>query len=152
VLEVAERLGAGVAKALLGKDVIPDDLPFVTGPIGLLGSRASYELMTGCDTLLVVGSNLPYAEFFPKQGQARGVQVDIDGKLIGLRYSMEVQLVGDGAETLRALLPMLKRKTDRSWRQEIERHVREWEQIVEQWSQEEAHPINPQRLFRELSE
>src|SRR5439155_25795657 len=110
VVEVADLLGAGVAKALLGKDVLPDDLPFVTGSIGLLGTRPSWDLMMGCDTLLMVGSSLPYSQFLPEWGQARGVQVDIDGRMIGMRYPMEVNLVGDSRETLRALIPLLERK------------------------------------------
>src|SRR3954470_4637582 len=116
VLQTAELLGAGVAKALLGKAVVPDDLPFVTGSIGLLGTKPSWELMMGCDTLLMVGSSFPYSEFLPEEGQARGVQIDIDGKMLGIRYPMEVNLVGDSRETLRALLPLLERKQDRAWR------------------------------------
>ena len=114
MLEVADRLGAGVAKALLGRAVVPDDVPFVTGSIGLLGTRPSYELMTGCDTLLMVGSSFPYSEFLPEEGKARGVQIDIDARMIGIRYPMDVHLVGDARETLRALLPLLERKADRS--------------------------------------
>jgi pyruvate dehydrogenase (quinone) len=112
VAAVAETLGAGVAKALLGKAVLPDDLPYVTGAIGLLGTEPSWELMNHCDTLLMVGSGFPYAEFLPKEGQARGVQIDLDPGMLGLRYPMEVNLVGDSAQTLRALLPLLQRKTD----------------------------------------
>src|ERR671937_3237202 len=104
VVETADLLGAGVAKALLGRAVLPDDLPFVTGPIGLLGSRASYELMRGCDTFLMIGSSFPYSEWLPKEGQAHGVQIDLDGRLIGLRYPMDVHLIGDARETLRALI------------------------------------------------
>src|SRR5262249_21765148 len=114
LVETAELLGAGVAKTLLGRAVLPDDLPFVSGPIGLLGSRASYDLMMGCDTLLMVGSNFPYSEWLPKEGQARGVQIDLDGRMIGLRYPMDAMLIGDSKETLRALLPRLRRKEDRS--------------------------------------
>jgi pyruvate dehydrogenase (quinone) len=120
VIEVAERLGAGVAKALLGKAAVPDDLPFVTGAIGLLGTRPSWNLMSGCDTLLMVGSSFPYSEFLPKEGQARGVQIDIDGRMLSLRYPMEVPLAGDSALTLQALLPLLRQKDDRSWRRQIE--------------------------------
>jgi pyruvate dehydrogenase (quinone) len=151
VIEVAEVLGAGVAKALLGKGVVPDDYPFVTGPIGLLGSRASYDMMTGCDTLLMVGSTFPYSEFLPKPGQARGVQIDIDGRLLGIRYPMDVSLVGDSAETLRALLPLLRQKTDRAWRDTIEHSVTDWWQVLEARAMHEANPINPQRVFWELS-
>ncbi len=113
VIEVADTLAAGVAKALLGKAAVPDDLPFVTGPIGLLGSRPSYELMEGCDTLLIVGSSFPYSEWLPKEGQARAVQVDLDGRMLGIRYPIDVALVGDARETLTALLPLLERKGDR---------------------------------------
>ena len=151
VIETADVLGAGVAKALLGKPALPDDLPFVTGSIGLLGTRPSWDLMQGCDTLLIVGSSFPYAEFLPKEGDARGVQIDLDGTMLGLRYPTEVNLVGDSAETLRALLPLLERKTDRSWRAEIEDNVAEWWKVVEARALEDADPINPQRVFWELS-
>ena len=151
VIEVADVLGAGVAKALLGKAAVPDDLPFVTGSIGLLGTKPSYSLMQNCDTLLMVGSSFPYAEFLPEEGQARGVQVDIDSRMIGIRYPMEVQLVGDAAETLRLLLPLLERKTDRSWREEVEKDVADWWQVLEEQAAIEADPINPQLAFSELS-
>ena len=151
VIEVAELLGAGVAKALLGRAALPDDLPFVTGQIGLLGSRPSYEMMMGCDTLLMVGSSFPYSEFLPAEGQARGVQIDIDGKMLGIRYPMEVHLEGDSAETLRALAPLLERKADRSWREQLEKSIEEWWQVVEQRSMSEADPINPERVLWELS-
>ena len=151
VLKVADVLGAGVAKALLGKAVLPDDLPFVTGSIGLLGTKPSWDLMMGCDTLLMVGTNFPYSEFLPKTGQARGVQVDIDGRMLSLRYPMEVNLVGDSAQTLRALLPMLQHKADRSWREEIEHGVAKWWKVLEARAMNAAKPINPQRVFWELS-
>ena len=151
VIEASELLGAGVAKALLGRDTLPDDLPFVTGPIGLLGSKASYELMNGCDTLFMVGSSFPYSEFLPKEGQAKGVQIDIDAGMIGLRYPMEVLLVGDSRETLEALIPLLQRKQDRSWRQEIEKHVEEWWRLLEDRALMDADPVNPQRVVHELS-
>jgi pyruvate dehydrogenase (quinone) len=151
VSEIAEVLGAGVAKALLGKAVLPDDEPFVTGSIGLLGTKPSWTLMQECDTLLVVGSSFPYSEFLPEEGKARGVQVDIDGKMLGIRYPMEVNLVGDSAETLRALLPRLERKQDRSWRQKIEHEVAEWWNLIEHRAQLSADPINPQLVFHELS-
>jgi pyruvate dehydrogenase (quinone) len=151
VVQTAELLGAGVAKALLGRAALPDDLPFVTGPIGLLGSRPSYELMTGCDTLLMVGSSFPYSEFLPTEGQARGVQIDIDPTMIGLRYPMECQLIGDAKETLAALVPLLERKEDRSWREGIEKGVEEWWRLVEERALMDADPINPQRVVHELS-
>jgi pyruvate dehydrogenase (quinone) len=151
VIEVAETLGAGIAKALLGKAAVPDDLPYVTGSIGLLGTTPSWEMMTGCDTLLMVGSGFPYSEFLPGEGQARGVQIDIDGRMLSLRYPMEVNLVGDSKETLRALLPLLMRKTDRAWRRGIEASVARWWQVLEARAMNAAQPINPQRVFWELS-
>jgi pyruvate dehydrogenase (quinone) len=152
LVEVAELLGAGVAKALLGRAVLPDDLPFVTGPIGLLGSTASYELMKGCDTLLLVGTSFPYAEFLPKEGQARCVEIDIDASRIGIRYPAEALLVGDAKETLKALIPKLERKEDRSWREQIEQQVAEWWRVVEDRALMDADPMNPQRVVHELSE
>jgi len=151
VIEVADILGAGVAKALLGKAALPDDLPYVTGSIGLLGTKPSYDMMTECDTLLMVGTSFPYSEFLPKEGQARGVQIDIDGSMLGIRYPTEVNLVGDSAETLRALLPYLERKTDRSWREKLEKEVTSWWEVLEAKAMEAADPINPQRVFWELS-
>jgi pyruvate dehydrogenase (quinone) len=151
VIEVAELLGAGVAKALLGKAALPDDLPFVTGSIGLLGTKPSYDLMMGCDTLLMVGSSFPYSEFLPEEGKARGVQIDIDARMIGIRYPMDVNLVGDSAETLRTLIPQLERRSDRAWREEIEDNVADWWRLMEERAMIEADPINPQRVFWELS-
>jgi pyruvate dehydrogenase (quinone) len=151
VAQTAEVLGAGVAKALLGKAVLPDDLPFVTGSIGLLGTKPSWDMMQECDTLLMVGSSFPYSEFLPEEGKARGVQIDLDGKMLGIRYPMEVNLVGDSAETLRALLPRLERKQDRSWREKIEHEVGEWWNLIEHRAQLSADPINPQLVFHELS-
>jgi len=151
VLAIADVLGAGIAKALLGKAAVPDTLPFVTGSIGLLGTRPSYTMMTECDTLLMVGSNFPYSEFLPKEGQARGVQIDIDARLVSIRYPMEVNLVGDSADTLRLLRPLLERKQDRGWREKIEKNVRDWWKTLEERAMQDAHPINPQRVFWELS-
>jgi pyruvate dehydrogenase (quinone) len=151
VMEVAELTGAGVAKALLGKDVLPDDLPYVTGAIGLLGTRPSYELMRDCDTLLIVGSNFPYSQFLPGFGDARGVQIDVDGTMIGMRYPTEVNLVGDAAETLRALIPKVRRKIDRSWRDIVTRNVARWWDTVERQARVAADPINPMLLVWELS-
>jgi pyruvate dehydrogenase (quinone) len=151
VMEAADLLGAGVAKALLGKAVIPDDVPFCTGAIGLLGTKPSWDLMTGCDTLLMVGSSFPYSEFLPEEGQARGVQVDIDGRMIGIRYPMEAQLIGDSKATLRALIPLLERKRNRSWREQVEKNVAGWWKLLDRRAMEEADPINPQRVFHELS-
>jgi len=151
VKQIAEILGAGVAKALLGKAVLADDLPYVTGSIGLLGTKPSWELMEGCDTLLMVGSSFPYSEYLPEPGKARGVQIDIDGRMLSLRYPMEVNLLGDSKSTLQALLPLLKRKEDRSWRQSIENHISEWWKTVEERAMQDANPINPQRVLQELS-
>ncbi|MEV0852521.1 thiamine pyrophosphate-requiring protein [Nocardia fluminea] len=152
VVEVAELTGAGVAKALLGKDVLSDELPFVTGSIGLLGTRASYELMRDCDTLLIIGSNFPYSQFLPELDQARAVQIDLDGALIGMRYPTEVDLVGDAKATLRALIPLLERQQDRSWRATIEQNVQHWWQTLERQSMLDAEPANPMRVVWELSQ
>ncbi|HYC82281.1 MAG TPA: thiamine pyrophosphate-requiring protein [Solirubrobacterales bacterium] len=151
VTAVADQLGAGVAKALLGKSALPDDLPWVTGSIGLLGTEPSWFLMQGADTLLMVGSSFPYSEFLPEEGRARGVQIDIDGRMVGIRYPMEVNLVGDAATTLRALLPLLERKADRSWRETVEGNVAEWWRTIEDRAHQPADPINPQLVFHELS-
>ena len=152
VEDVADLLGAGVAKALLGKDVLADDLPFVTGAVGLLGTIPSDDMLMGCDTLLMIGTSFPYAEFLPKEGQARCVEIDRDAAFIGIRYPADVMLVGDAKETLRALRPHLIRKDDRSWREDIEKSVHRWWEIVEKRSLEDAHPMNPQRVAHELSE
>jgi pyruvate dehydrogenase (quinone) len=152
VIEAAELLGAGVAKALLGRDVLPDDLPFVTGPIGLLGSRPSYEMMKDCDTVFFVGTSFPYAEWLPPEGQARGVEIDIDGRMIGIRYPMNAHLVGDSKETLRELIPRLRRKEDRSWREKLELEIVNWWHIMDERAAMEADPMNPQRVAAELSD
>jgi pyruvate dehydrogenase (quinone) len=151
VVEVAELLGAGVAKALLGKAVVSDELPFVTGSIGLLGTKPSWTLMNECDTLLMVGSSFPYSEWLPKPGQARGVQIDIDGRMLSIRYPMECALVGDSKETLLELIQLLRRKDDRSWREQIEGDVQQWWRLLEERAMQDADPINPQRLFWELN-
>jgi pyruvate dehydrogenase (quinone) len=152
VIAVAERLGAGVAKALLGKAALPDDLPWVTGSIGLLGTEPSYKLMTECDTLLMIGSGFPYSEFLPKEGQARGVQIDIKPDMLSLRYPMEVNLVGDSVETLRELLPLLEAKTDRAWRGNVEGWTADWWKKLEGRALADAERgVNPQRTIWELS-
>ncbi len=151
VAQAADLLGAGVAKAFLGKAALPDDLPYVTGAIGLFGTHASHEMMQNCDTLLMIGSSFPYAEFLPEEGKARGIQIELDGRMQSIRYPMEVNLTGDSAETLRALLPLLERKTDRAWQQEIERQVQDWWSLVQEWANREANPLNPRLLFQELS-
>ncbi len=152
VIEIAEVLGAGVAKALMGKDVLPDDLPYVTGTIGQLGTPGSARLMNECDTLFVVGSSFPYAEWLPKPGQARGVQVDRSARMIGIRYPMESHLVGDARDTLRALLPRLHRKPDRGWREQVEISVLESERELERRIYEPADPINPQLVVRRVGD
>jgi len=151
VIQAAEILGAGVAKALLGKAALPDDLPFVTGSIGLLGTKPSWDMMKDCDTLFMIGTSFPYPEFLPKAGQARCVQIDIDPRMLSIRYPAEVCLAGDSAETLRALLPMLKQKKDRSWARKIEKGIVEWWKVLEARAMNEADPLNPQRVFWELS-
>lgn len=154
VIAVADRLGAGAAKALLGKAALPDDLPWVTGSIGLLGTKPSYELMNECDTLLVVGSGFPYSEFLPKEGQARGVQIDLKADMLSLRYPMEVNLVGDSAETLRALLPLLKERQDTAWRDRIAKWNADWHDTLAARAAAKASAgrgVNPQRAFTELS-
>lgn len=155
VLEVADLLGAGVAKALLGKDVVGDDLPFVTGSIGLLGTRPSYEMMMDCDTLLTVGSNFPYTQFMPKLDQARAIQIDRDGSFIGMRYPYELNVVADAASALRALIPLLERKADRKWRDTIEANVAGWWETMQRQAMTDSDlddTVNPQRLVWELSE
>ncbi|MEB3840574.1 thiamine pyrophosphate-requiring protein [Pseudomonas guariconensis] len=151
VSAIAEKLGAGVAKALLGKAVLPDDLPWVTGCIGLLGTEPSLKLMNECDTLLMIGSGFPYAEFLPEEGQARGVQIDIAADMLGLRYPMEVNLMGDAAQTLDALLPLIEHKTRRSWRTKVEGWRKAWDKKLTQRALSKAAPINPQRVVHELS-
>src|SRR5438045_1992192 len=130
---------------------MPDELPFCTGPIGLLVTKPSWDMMNGCDTLLMVGTSFPYSEFLPPEGQARGIEIDLDARMIGIRYPVEVQLIGDANETLKALLPHLRRKEDRSWRDGIEEGVRNWWRLVEERAQMEADPINPQLVVWELS-
>jgi pyruvate dehydrogenase (quinone) len=151
VEQVADLLGAGVAKALLGKAVLPDDLPYVTGAIGLLGTKPSWDMMQNCDVLMMVGSSFPYPEFLPEVGRARGIQIDIDGRMLSIRYPMELGLIGDSKQTLRALIPRLQRKQDRSWRQWIEAQVDRWWRVLEARAMNPANPINPQRVFWELS-
>jgi pyruvate dehydrogenase (quinone) len=151
IVATAEALGAGIAKALLGKAAVPDDLPFVTGSIGLLGTRPSAELMEHCDALLMVGTCFPYSEFLPRLGQARAVQIDIDPRNVSMRYPVEVNLIGDSAETLRRLLPLLQVKEGRRWRQRIEKNVGDWWDELAAKAAVPAEPINPQRIFSELS-
>jgi pyruvate dehydrogenase (quinone) len=151
VIDIAETLSAGVAKALLGKAVLPDDLPYVTGQIGLLGTKASSELMQGCDTLLMIGSTFPYGEFLPKEGQAKAVQIDIDPKVLSLRYPMDVALVGDAALTLKALRPLLDHKPTGVWRQKIEKAAADWRKEEDARAHLTADPLNPELFFWEMS-
>ncbi|MBS1780843.1 MAG: thiamine pyrophosphate-requiring protein [Bacteroidetes bacterium] len=151
VKKVVELLGAGVAKALLGRAVLPDELPYVTGSIGLLGTKPSYDLMMECDTLLMVGTSFPYSEFLPKEGAAKAVQIDIDGRMLGIRYPVDINLHGDSKHTLQALIPLLKRKEDRSWREQIEKEIAKWWKLMEARAMNTADPLNPQRVFWELS-
>jgi pyruvate dehydrogenase (quinone) len=151
VLAVAELLGAGVAKALNGRAVVPDDVPFVTGSIGLLGTKPSDEMMQSCDTLLMVGTSFPYSEWLPEPGQARAVQIDIDARNLSMRYPIEVPLTGDAQATLQALRPLLRRKEERSWQEEIAANVRRWWHILDEQAHLAADPVNPQLVFHELS-
>ncbi|MFF7352384.1 MULTISPECIES: thiamine pyrophosphate-requiring protein [Streptomyces] len=151
VQEIAELLGAGVAKALLGKDVLSDELPYVTGPIGLLGSRPSYELMRDCDTLLTIGSSFPYTQFMPDFGKARGVQIDIDPHMIGMRFPYEVNLVGDAQATLARLIPLLRSdRGGREWHDTVCANVKRWHETMERRAGLSADPINPEYVARAL--
>ncbi|MDQ4143148.1 MAG: thiamine pyrophosphate-requiring protein [Actinomycetota bacterium] len=151
VVEVADKLCAGVAKALLGKAALRDDLPFVTGAIGLLGTKPSWDLMKGCDTLLMIGTRFPYAEFLPDIGQARAVQIDLDPTMVAIRYPTEVNLIGDAAATLEQLMPLLDGKRDRTWGEKVESSVSEWWTTLEERAAMDADPVNPQKVFWELS-
>ncbi|HMM95597.1 thiamine pyrophosphate-requiring protein [Phycicoccus sp.] len=152
VLAVAERLGAGIITALLGKDVVPGDVPYHTQQLGLLGSRPSYDMMQDCDTLLLVGTNFPYAEFLPETGRARAVQIDTDPGHLGIRYPTEVNLWGDTGATLAALLPHLHQAEDLSWQEGIAAKMREWDEETTRVAMAEADPVNPRRLFHSLNE
>jgi pyruvate dehydrogenase (quinone) len=151
VMQIAEKLGAGVAKALLGRSVLDDTLPYVTGSIGLLGTKPSWTLMDEADTLLMIGSSFPYSEFLPEPGKARGVQIDLDGRMLNIRYPMELGLVGDAKATLAELIPLVQHKTDRGWREQLEGEIRDWWKLIEERAMLDADPINPQRLFWELN-
>jgi pyruvate dehydrogenase (quinone) len=151
VVSVAQRLGAGIATSLLGKPYVDESLPFVAGTMGHLGTTASADLMTRCDTLLIVGSNDPWTEFYPAPQQASAVQIDIDGRRIGHRYPLEVGLVGDAAETLRELLPLLEERAESSWRDEVEASVERWHGIARARASMPVDGVNPEHLVRELS-
>jgi pyruvate dehydrogenase (quinone) len=151
VTEVAELLGCGVAKALNGRDALPDDLPFVTGPIGLLGTKPSYEMVMNCDTLFLIGTSFPYAEWLPQPDKVKVVEIDLDPRLIGIRVGSDVGLAGDSRDTLRELIPLLQRKEDRSWREEIEHEIERWWEVLADRAHDKADPVNPQLVFHELS-
>ena len=149
--QLADLLGCGIAKALNGRDILPDDLPFVTGSVGLLGTKPSDVMMRGCDTLLMIGTSFPYAEWLPEPGEARGVQIDLDARNLGIRYPMEVALAGDARDTLDALLPRLERKDDRSWQERLASEVEDWWKTLADRAQAPARPLNPELVFHELS-
>ncbi|KHK90727.1 thiamine pyrophosphate-requiring protein [Novosphingobium malaysiense] len=151
VIALADKLGAGAAKALLGKQVLPDDLDWVTGSIGLLGTEPSDKMMKECDTFLMLGSGFPYSEFLPKEGNARGVQIDIDPGMLSIRYPMEVPLEGDLKASIQALLPLIEQKTDTKWRDKIAGWKRDWMETLHDRAMVKANPVNPQRIFTELS-
>jgi pyruvate dehydrogenase (quinone) len=151
VIRVADILGTGIAKALNGKDVVPDDLPFVTGGIGLLGTKPSHEMVMGCDTLLMIGTSFPYAEWLPEPDRVDAIEINVDGRLIGIRLPNAVNLVGDAADTLQALIPHLEQKQDRAWRDEIEHEVERWWAILDDRAHDDADPLNPLLVFHELS-
>jgi pyruvate dehydrogenase (quinone) len=151
VIEAAEVLGCGIAKALLARAHPPDDLPYVTGPIGLLGTKPSYDMIMNCDLLFMIGTSFPYAEWLPEEGSCKCVQIDIDGRYIANRYPVDVPLIGDARCTLRELIPRLKYKEDRSWRESIEKGVRQWQEVLHDRAMQTADPMNPQRVMYELS-
>ena len=153
VIAVADELGAGIAKALLGKAAVPDDVPFCTGSIGLLGTKPSWDMMQDADTLLMVGSSFPYSEFLPKEGQVKAVQIDLAGRMLSIRYPMDLALEGDSKETLKELLPLLKRKEDRSWQEQIKRGVADWWRLMDEQGEpaDRDGRIRPQGLFSALS-
>ncbi len=153
VIAVADELGAGIAKALLGKAAVPDDVPFCTGSIGLLGTKPSWDMMQDADTLLMVGSSFPYSEFLPKEGQVKAVQIDLAGRMLSIRYPMDLALEGDSKDTLNELLPMLERKEDRSWQEQIKQGVGDWWRLMDEQGEpaDRDGRIRPQGLFSALS-
>ena len=153
VLQIAELLGAGVAKSWLGKAVVPEAVPYCTGHIGLLGTKPSWDMMQDCDTLLVVGCSFPYGEFYPPAGKAKAVQIDIDGRLLSVRYPMDVNLKGDAKQTLQALIPLIQRKTDRAWQEKLMAGVKDWWTTIEARAHTSGNNglLNPERVFWELS-
>src|SRR5262245_35835171 len=149
--EVAQRLKAPVVKALLGKAAVPDDSPYTTGGIGLLGTAPSYEAMQECDTLLIAGSNFPYLEFYPKPGKARCVQIDRDPARIGLRCPVEVGLIGDCRRNLEALLPLITRKEDRGFLETAQKGMGHWRRLMEERGTREDRPLKPQVVAHRLN-
>src|SRR5947209_238432 len=149
--QTADRLAAPIVKALLGKAAVPDDSPYTTGSIGLLGTKPSQEALEECDTLLMVGTSFPYIEFLPKPGQARGVQIELDPMRIGLRYPVEVGLVGDSARTLQALLPLLKQNRNRSFLEKAQAGMRDWWNVMHKQAAREDMPMKPQVVAAELN-
>lgn len=151
VVEAADILGCGIAKALLGRAHPPDDLPFITGPIGLLGTKPSYDMVMNCDLLFMIGTSFPYAEWLPPEGSCKCVQIDIDGRYIGHRFPADIPLIGDSKCTLRELIPRLEYKKDRSWREAIEKNVRQWDAVLADRAMQKGKPMNPERVMHELS-
>jgi pyruvate dehydrogenase (quinone) len=151
VIQIADLLNAGVAKALLGKCALPDNVPYLTGTIGFFGTRPTETMMNECDTLLLIGTSFPYAEFLPKEGQARAVQIDIDGRMLSLRYPVEVNLLGDSKETLKRLIPLIHQKPTKEWRDKLIDEMNVWNQEQKLLALRKSTLMNPQRVFTELS-
>jgi pyruvate dehydrogenase (quinone) len=152
VERLADLLGAPVAKALLGKAVLADDSPFTTGGIGHLGTQPSEWAMHACDTVLILGSTMPWIDSYPKPGQARGVQVDLNPDRLGLRYPVELGLVGDVKNTLAALLPLLRRKSERGFLSEAQARMKRWNTLLDQVERTRRAPLRPQMVIRALSD
>jgi pyruvate dehydrogenase (quinone)/pyruvate oxidase len=150
--QTAEMLGAPIVKALLGRDAVPDDSSYTTGTIGLLGTRPSQEAMESCDTLLMVGTSFPYLEYLPKPGDAKGVQIELDPKRIGLRFPVEVGLVGDSRRVLRELLPLLKRKENRSFLEKAQKGIEDWRKVMIERGSRRDVPMKPQVIAYELGQ
>ncbi len=152
LIAIAELLGAGISKSWLGKAAVPDDVPFCLNSIGILGTKPSWDMMMGCDTLLVVGCSFPYAEFYPKEGQAKAVQIDHDGRMLSLRYPMDVNLKGDAKQTLAALIPLIERKADRGWQEKLIAEMKGWWKTVEANAHHKVADgmVHPERAFWEM--
>jgi pyruvate dehydrogenase (quinone) len=150
--ETAELMGAPIVKALLGKAAVPDDSPYTTGGIGLLGTLPSQLAMEECDTFLMVGSSFPYIEFMPKPEQAKGVQIDLDPKRIALRFPVDVGLIGDSRNTLRELIPLLKRKQDRGFLEKAQSGMKDWKELMRHRGTREDHPMKPQVVAYQLGQ